>query len=272
MNVSTGAPENNRPSSGVSRRTLVKTAAWTVPVIAFAAPVPAMAASPCTPSTNFDGLEVGSRPSSIIFYNSQAQPTGVSATLAWSSFGQGGNDQTPGDTGLVEQTDQGWNYLEAEMLQQLTAGDWVQLDLTIIGGPVTGLSFIVHDIDKEQGQWTDNIVVSPAGYTFQLGGNIQGNGTAGSPFNPIAFGDTPISSGLGDVRVTYPGSVSSLSIRYLAGATGNSSNQHVGIGDFSYNVCLPPGRGGQSRMAAGRFPVDVSTGEPAFVASSGSDQ
>lgn len=267
--MSFGAPENTQQEAkSVSRRTLVKGAAWAVPVIAFAGPVPAFAASPCTPSTNFDGLAVGSRPTSIIFYNAQNQPTGVTATLAWSSNGQGG-DPTPGDTGLVEQTAQGWNYLESEMISPLNAGDWVQLNITIVGGPVSGLSFIVHDIDKVQGAWTDNVIVTPAGFTFALGGNIQGAGTGGNPFNPINFGDTPISSGLGDVRVTYPGPVSALSIRYQAGATGNSQNQHVGIGDFSYNVCLPP-RQGAARMAAGRYPVDISSGEPAFVEGDGS--
>ena len=269
--MSIGAPENDhQEAKAVSRRTLVKGAAWAVPVIAFAGPVPAFAASPCTPSTNFDGLQVGSRPTSIIFYNAQNQPTGVTGTLAWSSNAQGG-DQTPGDTGLVEQTAQGWNYLESEMISPLTAGEWVQLDLTIVGGPVSGLSFIVHDIDKVQGAWTDNVVVTPVGFTFALGGNIQGAGTAVNPFNPINFGDTPISSGLGDVRVTYPGPVSAISIRYVAGVTGDSQNQHVGIGDFSYNVCLPPSQqAAQSRMAAGRYPADISSGEPAFVAGDGS--
>ena len=45
MNDVTRAPENNQ-IEGVSRRSLVKSAAWAVPVIAFAAPVPAYAASP----------------------------------------------------------------------------------------------------------------------------------------------------------------------------------------------------------------------------------
>lgn len=257
-------------AKGVSRRTLVKTAAWTVPVIALAAPVPAWAASQCTPSTNFDGLQVGSRPTSIIFYDVQNQPTGVTANLTWSSNAQGG-DPTPGDTGLVEQTAQGWNYLESEMISPLTQGEWVQLDVAVVGGPVEGLSFIVHDIDKVQGAWTDNVVISPAGYTFVLGGNIQGAGTAGNPFNPINFGDTPISSGLGDVRITFPGSVSAVSIRYVAGATGNSQNQHVGIGDFSYNACVPARRSApQARMVAGRVPAETSFGEPVFVASDGS--
>jgi len=48
------APENDtQTTKEVSRRTLVKGAAWAVPVIAFAAPAPAFAASapPCAPNT-----------------------------------------------------------------------------------------------------------------------------------------------------------------------------------------------------------------------------
>jgi hypothetical protein len=54
MNMAFGAPENESPTpSGVSRRTLVKGAAWAVPVIAIAATVPMAAASapPCAPNT-----------------------------------------------------------------------------------------------------------------------------------------------------------------------------------------------------------------------------
>ena len=57
---------------------------------------------PAHRDTNFDGLQVGSRPSSIIFYNSQNSRPAV-ATLAWSSNGQGG-DPTPADTGPWSET------------------------------------------------------------------------------------------------------------------------------------------------------------------------
>ena len=85
--MSFSAPENDtQTTKEVSRRTLVKGAAWAVPVIAFAAPAPAMAASPCTPSTNFDGLTPGNTvQTSIVFYNSLNQPTGVTASIAYAS-------------------------------------------------------------------------------------------------------------------------------------------------------------------------------------------
>ena len=51
-NETTSAPA----PSGVSRRTVVKGAAWAVPVVAVASAVPAMAASPCEPVITFGGL------------------------------------------------------------------------------------------------------------------------------------------------------------------------------------------------------------------------
>ena len=214
--MSFSAPENDtQTTKEVSRRTLVKGAAWAVPVIAFAAPVPAMAASPCTPSTNFDGLTPGNTvQTSIVFYNSLNQPTGVTASIAYASNGQGG-DSTPGGTGTVAatSTNPSWNYIEIEMLSELNAGDSVTLTLTL-SQAVTGLSFTIHDIDKvrngqNQVAWEDFVEIggtfsgSPVAYISALGNNVTGAGTAASPFQPIAWGDNPIDSGLNRVTVTF---------------------------------------------------------------------
>lgn len=43
------------PKSGVSRRTVAKAMAWSVPAVALAVPAPAYAASPCTPVPSFGG-------------------------------------------------------------------------------------------------------------------------------------------------------------------------------------------------------------------------
>lgn len=256
-------PEPATPK-GVSRRTLVKAAAWTVPVIAVAVPAPAYAASesPCTPTTSFDSLKPGTSPSSITFL-----PSGVTATLAYSSSGQGG-DNTPGDTGQVAatNTDPSWNYIELEMVSRLSEGDYVQLTITL-SEPVEGLSFVLHDIDMTSSGWRDTVRVMTGGYTFDLGGNLQGSGTNGNRFRPINNGDTPIDSGLGDVRLTWPGAVSAVQIRYIAGINGNSGNQHIGLGDLSYDACVVLPAGTMSARSTPRVPVPLSTGEPSFIQS-----
>lgn len=243
MNMAIGAPENETPTAtGVSRRTLMKGAAWAVPVIALAAPVPAFAASRCTPTTALDSLAVGTKPSSITFFPSENPP--VTASLAWSSSS---NQVNRGNTGEVAQTSTtpSWRYLEMEMERNgqraLTQGDWVQLTITM-SKPVTNLSFIIHDIDQTQSGWRDLINVRTAGYTANLGSptNIQGTGSEANPFRPIQNGDYPINSGENAIRLTWAGPVQTVVIRYVAGITGNSGNQHVGIGNLSYNACVTP--------------------------------
>jgi hypothetical protein len=249
MSMSIGAPKNDhQEASAVSRRTLVKGAAWAVPVIAFAGPAPAFAASPCTPSTNLDGLQTGSKPSAIAF-----QPSGLVATLSYASAGQP-NAPTPGGTGTVAQTstNPSWKYIELEMVQNLDQGDYVQLTVTFPQA-VENLRFTVHDIDKvrnNQGDvaWVDHVVITgTTGYSAVKGTNVIGSGSNGDPFRADQWGDNPIDSGLNRVTVTFPGLVTQVTIRYVAGANGYSGNQHVGLGNLSYSVCNPAGSGAQSR-------------------------
>lgn len=240
--MSIGAPEgDHQEAKAVSRRTLVKGAAWAVPVIAFAGPVPAFAASECTPTTALDSLQTGTTPTSIAFFPSQPQ---VTAGLAYTSS-SGQVDR--GATGEVAQTNTNpaWNYLELEMERNrdrpLTQGDWVQLTITL-SQPVMGLSFIIHDIDSTASGWRDLVNIRTAGYTASVGNptNIQGDGSDASPFRPIANGDLPIDSGANAVRLTWAGSVQVVVIRYIAGITGNSGNQHIGLGNLSFNACVFP--------------------------------
>ncbi|WP_353808598.1 hypothetical protein [Agromyces sp. SYSU T00194] len=269
--------------SGMDRRSVVKAAAWTVPAVAVAASVPAHAAStpddPCIPTTFLDGLQPGTSPSSITFF-----PSTVFASLSYASSGQGG-DSTPGDTGQVAATSTtpSWNYIEIEMVSQLNAGDWVELTINL-SVPVVGLSFTLHDIDWVDDAWYDTVSVTPAGYTSTPGANVLGSGASGDPFRPIIEGDTPIDSGQGDVRIEYPlsGPVSQVVIHYQAGITGNSGNQHIGLGDLSFENCpegatLAPstqtlqGTALRSAPSEPRSRHQITTGETTFVPCDGSE-
>lgn len=243
----------------VTRRRVVTTAAWAVPAVSLAAPVPAFAAaSRCTPTSSFDNLAVGSKPTTITFV-----PSNVTASLAYQ---RSSSNVGWGDTGVVARTSisPAWNYLNLEMLptrdRPLTTGGWVEITMTF-SEPIVGLSFVIHDIDSTNGGYRDTVVVNTPGFVYQLGSNLQGAGTTASPFRPVNWGDTPISSGLGDVRVTWPGSVSQITIRYISGITGSSTNQHIGIGDLSYDACIVGGNvSARSRSAVpDRTPVPLQT-------------
>lgn len=224
---------NTGQTGAVGRRTLAKGAAWAVPAIAMVAASPAMAASGCVVRTNFDGLAVGSRPTTLTFL-----PSTITASIAFASTGQGG-DNTPGDTGLVEATSppNSWNYIEIEMVSPLTAGATVTVTLTLTA-PVENLSFVLHDIDSSSGGWRDEVVVITAGSSAALGSGLQGSGSSIDPFRPSAVGDYPINSGQGDLRLTWAGPVSVVSFTYRAGITGNSQNQHIALGNISFSDCV----------------------------------
>lgn len=220
----------------LSRRTVTKGIAWTVPAVTAATAAPAFAISGCVVKTNFDALTVGTcqiAPSVITF-----APSAVTATISYASTGQGG-DNTPGDTCRVERTSSTpqWNYIELEMLQGLKEGDSITVTITL-SQAMENLSFTLHDIDSTQGGWRDTVIVNTLGFTLARGSNIQGAGTSGDPIRPINVGDTPISSGLGDVRITWPGPIQTVTFTYRAGITGNSQNQHIGLGNISFSDCI----------------------------------
>lgn len=226
----------------LSRRTLAKGAAWSVPVISIAASAPAVTASQCVVQTNFDGLQVGSRPKTLTF-----APSAVVGSLEFASTGNGG-DSTPGDTGLVARTTSPpqWNYIEIEQLRSLQAGDTVTVTLKL-SAPVENLSFVLHDIDSVDGGYQDTVVVNTPGFTSTLGPGLQGIGTSTNPFKPTRSGDYPINSGLGDLRLRWAGPVQTVSFTYRAGITGSSANQHIGLGNISFSDCVVKPGAVQSR-------------------------
>lgn len=224
-----------------------------------AAPAYATGSNPCVPTTAFDQLAVGSTPAMLTFSNSD-----VTATVAYTSTGNGG-DNTPGGTGTVARTTSTpqWNYLEIEMLSPLVLNDTVTVTITLTQA-VQNLSFKIHDIDTVSGQWTDHVVVNTTGFTYVRGTNVTGVGTSADPFRSSVNGDNPISSGLGDVQLTWAGPISVVSFTYRAGATGNSNNQHIGLGNLSFYSCVngqpAPVSAGNTAVMLGKFSPGIVRG------------
>ncbi len=217
----------SRPGLGASRRAVTRGGVWAAPVVAIGAAAPAYAASgPCLVRTNFDDLTPGQPVGTLTF-----PPSDVTGTLTFSS--------TPGNTGEVAATSTvpSWNYVEIEMLQPVQQGKQITVTL-VLSQPVENLSFKLHDIDSEEGGYRDTVVVHTPGYVASRGANIQGAGSAADPLRPVDWGDTPIASGLGDVELTWAGPVQTVSFTYVGGLTGNSQNQHIGLGNISFTDCV----------------------------------
>ena len=215
---------------------------WAVPVIVTAAAAPAMAASQCVVTTHFDNLTVGTSPTTFTF-----SPSLVTASISYSSTGQDG-DNTPGGTGTVAatSTSPSWNYIEIEMLEPLNTNDSITVTITL-SEPVENLTFKIHDIDGLASQWKDTVRVNTAGYTSVPGVNIIGTGTAADRFRNATNVDNPIETGVADVTLSWAGPVQVVSFTYVAGSSGNSDNQHIGLGDISFTDCVA-GPGFDRRM------------------------
>lgn len=226
-------------STQISRRTIAQGTAWAVPVIAIGAAAPRSAASPnpCVPSTDYDTLKPGTSPKTIVFSD------GTVASLSYDF-----NGAPPGDTGKVARTstNPAWNYIEVEMLadgrrDDLDEGDTVTVTITFPQGAVENLALTLHDIDWVAGDWQDQVIINAplgtGGYSLSKGSNLKGSGTAADPIQPVKSGDLPIDSGNNRVIVNYPGRVTQVSFTYRAGITGSSGNQHIGLGNLSFQKC-----------------------------------
>ncbi len=226
----------HQPHTRLSRRSVARGAAWTAPIAMVAVAAPAFATSkpPCQVQTNFDGLEVGTTPSVLTFL-----PSTITASVTWTA--SYGSDNTPGGTGTVARTSTSpaWNYLECEMLRTITAGRTVTLAIHL-SAPVTNLGFRVHDIDKTSSGWDDLVIVNTPGstYTATKGTNVVGIGTSALPFRNNVAGDQAIDSGLNHVDLKWAGPIQDVTLVYKAGMNGDSSNQHIGIGNLSFTDCV----------------------------------
>ncbi len=259
MGVGSSMPETGQhkgPPRVISRRTVARGAAWSAPLALVAVGAPAFATSrpPCQVQTNFDNLEVGTRPTMLTFL-----PSTITASIAYSSTGNGG-DNTPGGTSEVAQTttNPAWKYIEVEMLKTLTAGDKVTVTITFTQA-VSNLSFRIHDIDAEKSDgdimWVDHVVVNTSGFTYSRGTDVTGTGTTADPFRNTKFVDQAIDSGKNHVDLTWAGAVTQISFTYKAGADGKSSNQHIGIGNLSFTDCVANPNGFAAGPPADRLAV-----------------
>lgn len=220
-------------SAAPTRRTVVRGAAWSVPVVAIASAAPAYAASPppCQVGTHWNSMTTGTRPSRVTF-----PPTDVTMTLSYS--GDTGNQN-----GSVLDGPQGgqsgkWLLLEMDSPR---LGDEVTATLTF-SEPVENLTLTIFDIDAVDRGYIDSVVVtSRTGMTYTSGSGVQGTGTTADPFRPRQYGDNPSSSLTNNVDLTWQGPIRSVSFTYRArldlGASSGSRNQRVGISDINFTKC-----------------------------------
>lgn len=251
-----------------SRRSFVRAAAWSVPVVSLAAAAPAFAASPCdsrvgavidwdNPATTTHVRE--SVWKSVTTYDPDGNGTVPSITLTTTASYSGNMKSGPefgnitNDSLLLQSNIGGLNQAGLVMYQSTTStgagsfNDRGTYTFTFTR-PVTNLTFTITDIDSGGAQYYDRLMLT-AGFTQQFrAGAVTGAGTQSDPYRATNSnaGVDDFTSANGNVRVTYPGTISSFTITYwnesanLGDKPGWYNNQQaVFLSDltFDYKPC-----------------------------------
>lgn len=241
MDAQRETDENDR----INRRSVVRGAAWSVPVILGAQAIPAFAVSklpacstlvPVTlaygttqgsmwSSTSGSGVTMSK--SSLIYYNTAGAVVAHTETVM-------GRIRTDANIGNLSATYGTQSFLE--LRQTLSASPAAAYgEFTIaFSAPVYGLNFYVTDIDTNIGSgvgsvsgvaYQDSVILrtAPTSLTPTISnlGQVTGNGVIGSPLTTTALPATPtsdlvITSYLGNAKASYPSStgITSLTVRY----------------------------------------------------------
>jgi hypothetical protein len=212
---------------------------WATPLLVTSVAAPAYAVSgPCAPGVkHIVELKKGQTPTQLAFKNST-----VTAGIAFTATNASNQSVTPvpggSETGKVDTA--AWDFIKMHFDTPSAAnqkGGTIKMTITL-SAPVNNFTFTITDIDKDPGQWIDEIVISPPGYTTPLkNSNVAGNGVPGDPFRAATTGN--VGDDKGDVTLNWAFAVQQVTISYKAAdLTGSSGNgQHIGIGQIAFSDC-----------------------------------
>ena len=220
-----------------SRRTVVRGAAWSVPVIAVVATAPAYAASAC-PATTLVWSTLGN---GNVFTSTTVGA--VTVTLTVSGVTNANNNRTisTNQTGGQSSNLRFYSGSANGSSQTVT----FSFTRTSTGAPVnvTNLSFSFLDIDSGgAGNWDDRVSVNTGGfgYIVQSTTYVQGTGAAATPFRAASANtsaNTGATSTNGNVAVTWTAPVSSVSFTYSQGVAAGGS-PFIGISNMSFQPVI----------------------------------
>lgn len=235
-----------------SRRALVHGAAWSVPVVTVAAAAPAFAASPCATDYNLRldwGTTTYAKASANLGTATVTAGAGTSpVTVSFASTKNGTGVRAASNLTVTTQTNVGGSgageqALELYHAQPSTSGRANRQDVVItFSRPVTGLSFTISDIDSFDDNGHDNDYVDyvelTGTYAATKASGLLGSGTQADPWrmqntnNSIAT-----TSSAGNVSVTYPGAVTSITLSFYNGAQQQAKGQHaIYLNDLTFTT------------------------------------
>ncbi|SEB66972.1 hypothetical protein SAMN04489844_0806 [Nocardioides exalbidus] len=244
-----------------SRRAVVRTAAWSVPVISVAATAPAFAASPCDARTDqalsWNGGNVTfTRTSDTVASATLVPATNVPALTL---------DVKASYTGLMKAgyENPGTNTVNPSLRRSANVGNLNKSGISLwqattrdtpsptqdtgtyvftFSRPVTNLRFTITDIDSATGDFRDALTLT-SGYTASYPATITKTTAAGVGEYFIATGEnTPTDNSTGNagnLTITYPGTISSFTIQYSNSASSFNNtldqDQTIYVSDLTFN-------------------------------------
>ncbi len=230
------ADQGAHASLSTTRRTVVRGAAWSVPVLAVAATAPAYAASPC-PATTLVWSTLGN---GNVF--SSTTVGAVTVTLTLSGVTNANNNRTisTNPTGGLNSVLRFYSGSANGSSQTAT----FTFTRTSTGAPVnvTNLNFSFLDIDSGGNSWDDRVTVGSGGFAYVIQSQtyVQGTGSAAAPFraaNSDTSDNSAGSSNNGNVYVKWTSAVSSVSFTYFQGLAATGS-PFIGISNMSFQPVI----------------------------------
>ena len=222
-------------TAGVDRRSVVRTAAWALPVIAVSAQAPAYAAScnqlytarldPSQPA-QYQATSNLAAQAVVPLTGGMGSVTIDFATTTTTAYtpqpGNYGVNAQVGGTGLP-----GIHFAYNNSNTNGANTQWYRTRITFSRN-VYNLSFLVTDLDNTAGH-DERLKVFTTAFTFRIpaGSNVKGTGTAGDPFYNSVPGDpNPVSGKGGNVRINVAGPATDVFLEFTNAATATSNNNN----------------------------------------------
>lgn len=237
----------DRPGT-VTRRVVTRTAAWAAPAVLTAVAAPAYAGSgtPCTDSGAFLPNQGFGFLCPWFVLGPGSQPQVDVDISAVSAQGQPVTQGYDTDALIRIKNDPSGNanayYIRLRQSLSMKPGDTLTMALTFTRS-LRNFALTISNIDRYPGQWSDAVSVSSGASVLTRGSNVIGSGTAADPFvantanaKAVEGADNNVAS---RVRVVWPGSLTRVSVTYVAAdaKSASTTGPYIGVGTFSYNNC-----------------------------------
>lgn len=231
---SASTPAGSNTGGASTRRSVLRAAAWTTPVIALAAAAPAYAASPgqCTVMTNYNLLKKRKKQTKVPFTDSDVT---MSITLT------PGNGWSASDENLtIQQGPQGGIYKDWLKLENVSSSKGANVLVTFtFSKAVSKLKFSLFDLDSIENGYIDAVIWNTEPTSSSIGSGLKGNGTSRTPWQKSSYGEIDSSQQVGNVDLAFDGPITTVQFTYFNNSekTSKFNNQLIGISNIQFESC-----------------------------------